>query len=169
MTQDSIETQLLADELDLGIAFDQPHLPAVTATPLFAETLIVVVGTTTPTEPLTAHAIRHHPLVLLTPDFATRGHIDAYFTEHGVTPRIAMETNSIQALTEIVRHSPLATVLPDAITHQHPHLSPVALDPPFPTHTVTLLTREGAYQTAANRAFTHLIHEIRPSTPRNNR
>ena len=39
------------------------------------------------------------------------------------------------------------------------HLSPIALDPPFPARAVTLLTREGAYQTAANRAFTHLTHE----------
>jgi DNA-binding transcriptional LysR family regulator len=132
MTQDSIEIQLLADELDLGIAFDQPHLPGVTATPLFAETLVGVVGTTTPTEPLTAQAIAHHPLALLTPDFATRGHIDAYFAEHRVTPRIAMETNSIQALTEIVRHTALATVLPDAITHQHPHLSPPRSTRPSP-------------------------------------
>lgn len=159
MTQDGIETQLLADELDVGIAFDQPHLPAVTATPLFAETLVVVVGTATPTEPLTGHAIAHQPLALLTPDFATRGHIDAYFAEHRITPRIAMETSSIQVLTEIVQHTSLATVLPDAITHQHPHLSPVALDPPFPTRTVTLLTREGAYQSAANRAFTDLTYE----------
>jgi LysR family cyn operon transcriptional activator len=63
----------------------------------------------------------------------------------------------------------LATVLPDAITHQHPHLSPVALDPPFPTRTVTLLTREGAYQTAANRAFTHLTHEYARAHLPNNR
>jgi LysR family transcriptional regulator, cyn operon transcriptional activator len=61
MTQDSIEIQLLADELDLGIAFDQPHLPGVTATPLFAKSLVVVVGPTTPIEPLTAHALGHHP------------------------------------------------------------------------------------------------------------
>jgi LysR family transcriptional regulator, cyn operon transcriptional activator len=167
-TQDNIETQLLADELDLGIGFDQPHLPGVTATPLFAETLGLVVGTTTPTEPHTAHAIGHHPLALLTPDFATRGHIDAYFAEHRITPRIAMETNSIQALTEIVRHTSLATVLPDAITHQHPHLSPVAVDPPFPARTVTLLTREDAYQTAASRAFTHLTQDyVRAHLPNN--
>jgi DNA-binding transcriptional LysR family regulator len=147
---------------------DQPHLPAVTATPLFAETLVVVVGTTTPAEPLTAQAIGHHPLALLTPDFATRGHIDAYLAEHRVTPRIAMETNSIQVLIEIVRRTPLATVLPDAIAHQHPHLSPVALDPPFPTRIVTLLTREGAYQSAANRAFSDLTHEyVRAHLPNN--
>src|SRR4029077_5518295 len=120
---------------------------------------------------------RTPPLALLTPDFATRRHIGAYFAERRVTPRIAMETNSIHALTEIVRHTPLATVLPDAITHQHPHLSPAALpppspppkhpplppvapDPPFPPRPATRLPREGAYQTAANRAFTHLTHEF---------
>src|SRR5258707_8932926 len=96
--QDRIETQLLADELDIGIAFEQRHLPSITATPLFAETLVVVGGATTPTEPLTAHAIGDLPLVLLTPDFATRGHIDSYFAEHRITPRIAMEANSIQAI-----------------------------------------------------------------------
>jgi LysR family transcriptional regulator, cyn operon transcriptional activator len=64
--------------------------------------------------------------------------------------------------------SSFLAVLPDAITHQHQHLSPVALDPPFPTRTVTLLTREGAYQTAANRAFTHLTHEyVRAHLPNN--
>jgi LysR family transcriptional regulator, cyn operon transcriptional activator len=73
----------------------------------------------------------------------------------------------IQALTEIVRHAPLATGLPDAITH-HPHQSPVAPDPPFPTRTVTLITREGGYQTAANRAFIHLAHEyVRAHLPNN--
>ena len=102
------------------------------------------VFTRAPTEKVTAHAVGHHALVLLT---------------HRVTPRIAMETNSIQALTEIVRHTPLATVLPDAIAHQHPHLSAVALDPPIPIRTVALLTREGAFQTAATRAFTRLTHD----------
>jgi LysR family cyn operon transcriptional activator len=102
------------------------------------------VFTRAPTEPVTAHAVGHYPLVLVTRDFATRGHIDAYFVEHRVRPRIAMETNSIQALTEIVRHTPLATVLPDAIAYQHRHLSAFALDPPFPIRTVVLLTREGA-------------------------
>jgi LysR family transcriptional regulator, cyn operon transcriptional activator len=159
MSQDSIESQLLADELDLGIAVDQPHLPGVTATRLFTETLVVVRGAANPIKPLTLHTIGDQPLALLTPDFATRGQIDAYFAEHSVTPRIILEANSIQAVIEIVRHTGLATVLPDAITDRDSHLCPVALDPPFPTRTVTLLTREGAYQTAAARAFTVLTHE----------
>ncbi|WP_221762348.1 hypothetical protein [Nonomuraea sp. WAC 01424] len=48
----------------------------------------------------------------------------------------------------------------DAITHDHPHLTPVPLDPPLPIRTVALLHREGAYRSAATRAFTDLTHDF---------
>ncbi|MGW1200126.1 transcriptional regulator CynR [Streptomyces sp. NPDC002536] len=162
-TQDRIETGLLADDLDLGIAFTGTHLPGITPAPLFTETLGLVTGThhsRTRPEPLPVRALKDEQLALLSGDFATRGHIDAYFTRHRVAPRIAVEANSIQALTEIVQRTGLTTVLPDAITHDHPHLTPVPLDPPLPTRTVALLHREGAYQSSASRAFTRLTHDL---------
>ncbi|WP_233447267.1 transcriptional regulator CynR, partial [Streptomyces albireticuli] len=189
LTQDRIEAALLADETDLGIAFSGTHLPGIEATPLFTETLTLVVGphhpqadrtkaagnqttepkqtagtkqtettrTTTGTETATGtettppeatrpeaeaeaetvkppakererveelpvRELAGHPLALLSGDFATRGHIDAYFTRQNVQPHIAVEANSLNALTEIVQRTTLATVLPDAITHHHPHL-----------------------------------------------
>ncbi|MFI1198843.1 transcriptional regulator CynR [Streptomyces sp. NPDC020883] len=163
MPQDRIEAALLADDLDLGIAFAGPHLPGTTATPLFTETLSLVAGTPhaqAMPDPLPVRALKDKQLALLSGDFATRGHIDAYFARHRVAPRITIEANSIQALTEIVQRTPLATVLPDAITHDHPHLTPVPLDPPLPTRTVTLLHRADAYQSAATRAFTDLTHDL---------
>ncbi|MEV5989054.1 transcriptional regulator CynR [Streptomyces sp. NPDC052051] len=162
-SQDRIEAALLADDLDLGIAFAGPHLPGITATALFTETLSLVTGTPRAQaipEPLPVRALREEQLALLSGDFATRNHIDAYFARHRAAPRITIEANSIQALTEIVRRTPLATVLPDAITHDHPHLTPVTLDPPLPTRTVTLLHREGAYRSAATHAFTTLTHDL---------
>uniref|UniRef100_UPI001C255921 transcriptional regulator CynR n=1 Tax=Streptomyces sp. AC627_RSS907 TaxID=2823684 RepID=UPI001C255921 len=150
MTQDRIEAALLADDLDLGIAFAGPHHPGIIATALFTETLTLVTGTRRPgtghVSPLPVKELTDRQLALLSGDFATRGHIDAYFTRHRTAPRIRIEANSIQALTEIVQRTGLATVLPDAITHDHPHLAPVPLDPPLPTRTVTLLHREGAYR-----------------------
>ncbi|MFJ9870253.1 transcriptional regulator CynR [Streptomyces sp. NPDC101165] len=162
-TQDRIEAALLADDLDLGIAFTGPHPPGITATPLFTETLSLVTATQhnrTPPEPLGVRALQERQLALLSGDFATRGHIDAYLADHRVAPRIAVEANSVQALTEIVQRTTLATVLPDAITHDHPHLTPIPLDPPLPTRTVALLRREGAYCSAAGRAFTQLTHSL---------
>ncbi|CAM5381081.1 transcription regulator LysR family protein [Streptomyces xanthochromogenes] len=161
LAQDRIEAALLADELDLGIAFAGPHLPGIQATALYTETLGLVVGAgAAPAGPLAVRDLGERQLALLSGDFATRGHIDTYLGQHRVTPRIAVEANSLQALTEIVRRTPLATVLPDAVTHEHPDLAPVALDPPLPARTVALLRRESAYRSAAAREFTRLTQDL---------
>ncbi|MFC9518185.1 transcriptional regulator CynR [Nocardiaceae bacterium NPDC056970] len=171
-TQDRIEAALLADDLDLGIAFAGTHPTGITATPLFTETLSLVIGGSrtpgtpetpgTPKTPksLAVQDLQEQQLALLSGDFATRGHIDAYFADHRIEPRIMVEANTIQALTEIVQRTSVATVLPDAITHDHPHLVPVPLDPPLPARTVTLLDRRGAYRSAAARAFIGLTRDI---------
>ncbi|AEW92554.1 MULTISPECIES: transcriptional regulator CynR [Streptomycetaceae] len=162
-TQDAIENWLLADDVDLGIAFTGPHLPGITATPLFTETLTLVTGThhadLAHRTPLPVDNLTGLQLALLTGDFATRGHIDAYFADHHVNPEITVEANSIQALTEFVQRTPTATVLPEAITHDHPALHPVPLAPPLPTRTVALLHRTDAYRTAATHAFTRVLHD----------
>ncbi len=164
MTQDRIESALLADDVDLGIAFAGAHLPGITAATLFTETLSLVTGAHRPEDgppaPLPVQSLMDHQLALLSGDFATRGHIDAHLAAHGVRPRIAVEANSIQALVEIVRRTTIVTVLPDAITHDHPRLTPVPLEPALPARTVTLLRRGGGYESAAARAFTRLTHAL---------
>ncbi|MFF3645232.1 transcriptional regulator CynR [Streptomyces sp. NPDC002564] len=163
LPQDRIEPALLTDELDLGIAFHGAHLPGLSATDLFTEHLNLVVGDLHPraarATPLPLGELATTRLALLSGDFATRVHIDAHFTRHAVRPDVAVEATSINALTEIVRHTPLATVLPDALTRERPGLHAIPLDPALPTRTVTLLTRENGYRSAAARAFTELIHE----------
>ncbi|MFE2850266.1 transcriptional regulator CynR [Streptomyces lavendulae] len=168
LPQDRIEAALLADGTDLGIAFLGVHPPGIAATGLFTETLGLVVGGpgTAATaaepdpEPLPVSALADRRLALLSGDFATREHIDAYLAAHGVRPRVAVEAGSVQALTELVQRTGLATVLPDAVTDDHPRLSPVRLDPPLPPRTVCLLRRDGAYRSAASRAFTALAREV---------
>lgn len=163
MSQADIEAALLADELDVGIAFAGVHTPGIAATTLFSERLGLV--TSRPhaaqlTHPLPVKSLDSEQLALLSADFATRRYIDAFFNEHRVEPRIVLEANSIQALIEIVHRTPLATVLPDAVTHDHPHLAPVSLDPPMPARSVALLRREGAYRSAAAVAFTRVMHSL---------
>ncbi|MGW5646030.1 transcriptional regulator CynR [Saccharopolyspora sp. NPDC003752] len=162
MTQDRIESALLADELDLGIAFEGAHLPGIESTALFAESLSLVVGPGHPhagrTRPLPVAEAAQQQLALLSQDFATRGHIDAYFAQHRAQMPIAVETNTITALTEIIQRTALATVLPDAITREHPRLHPIPLDPGLPSRTVSILRRENAYLSAAARALIQLTH-----------
>ncbi|MBD0421467.1 hypothetical protein H0H10_20290 [Streptomyces sp. TRM S81-3] len=156
--RDRIEAGLLADEIDLGIAFEGPRAAGITAQALFTEHLSLVVtahgGDPEAERPLPVARLAEQRLALLSNDIVTRGHIDGCFAEHHVSPPIAVEANSIQALTEIVQRTPSpATVLPDAVTDDHPHLRPVALDPPLPARRVTLLRRDSAYHSAAARAF----------------
>ncbi|WP_318206230.1 MULTISPECIES: transcriptional regulator CynR [unclassified Streptomyces] len=169
LPQDRIEAELLADRLDLGIAFRGDHLPGIEDTALYTETLGLVVGPGHPfagrTEPVPAEELNHHHLALLSQDFATRRHIDAYVSEHGLRPRIAVEANAVGALTEIVRRTALATVLPDAVTRDHPQLTPVPLSPALPTRRVILLRRAAGYRSAATRAFTDLVVHGREEDP----
>ncbi|MFX0578984.1 transcriptional regulator CynR [Nocardia nepalensis] len=169
-SQERIESELASDTVVLGIAFDAPSQPGIAASTLFTETLRVVTNSAAPlateaAQTISAHALENHPLALLTRDFATRRHIDNYCSAHHISPRIAVEANSVQALTEIVRQAPMATVLPDAITHDHPELIPIDLDPPIPTRTAVLLTREGGYRSAACRAFIPLAHDLTHALP----
>ncbi|MEU6995972.1 transcriptional regulator CynR [Streptomyces sp. NPDC046465] len=163
LPQERIEPALLADELDLGIAFHGPHLPGLAAMDLFTEALSLVVGDRHPearrTTPLPLDELARLRLALLSGDFATRVHIDAHLSRYGVRPDVAVEATSINALTEIVRHTPLATVLPDALTRDRPDLHTVPLAPALPARTVTLLHREIGYRSAAARAFTELAVE----------
>lgn len=159
-TQDLIEADLLADRIDLGIAFAGRHTAGVAASSLFTETLSLVVGTAHPHHPhMQTFAIQElprQPLALLSRDFATRNYIDAYFAAHDVAPDIVIEANSISALIEFVRLGTLATVLPDAITQSQAGLHPIRPEPPLPSREVVLLHRDAGYQSVAARAFSEI-------------
>ncbi len=160
-TQERIEADLLADRLDLGIAFSGSHPVGIDHHALFTETLRLVVGSDHPLAArrgsLPVRQLSREALGLLSPDFATRQDIDAYFAGLGVAPHITVEANSISALLEFVRRGSLATVLPDAIAHEHADLHLVPLSPPLPTRTVELLRRNTAYHSAAARAFAEVV------------
>lgn len=162
--QDRIEADLLADRLDLGIGFAGQHAAGIEARTLYTETLCLVVGTDHPlgtaAAPVPASALADEPLGLLSSDFATRGHVDDYFVKYDVPQHIAIESNSISALLELVRRNVVATVLPDAITNERADLHPVPLEPPLPTRTVQLLARAGVYRSAAARAFSETLDAV---------
>jgi LysR family cyn operon transcriptional activator len=162
MNQDRIETLLAQDDLDIGIGFNKARSVDIESQAWFVETLTLVVGKGHPyatrRRPLSVREFEKESLVLLSCDFATRGHIDHYCQAQGVKPRIAIEANSISGIIEIVQRSDrLATVLPDAIAHEHEKLCPVALREAMPPRTVALLQRKGAYRSAACRAFIEMV------------
>ena len=160
MPQQQMETLLSKDELDLGIAFESTQSPDIETMVLFVEGLELVVGKSHPQArkrvALRLRDFENEKLVLLNEEFATRHYIDHYCRRHSVTPRVAIEVNSISAVIEIVRRTRLATLLPAAIAHENNELHGIRLEPALPQRTAALLQRKGAYQSAAAAAFVAL-------------
>lgn len=169
MSQDRIETLLKEDALDVGIGFDDTRSADIETQVLFVEALAMVVGKTHPRAKkraaLTLREFEGEALVLLNEEFATRHYIDRYCRQHGVAPRITMEVNSISAVIEVVQRSTLATLLPAAIAREHSQLRLVDLEPALPARTAAMLLREGAYRSAAARAFITLALEQSAAEP----
>ena len=160
LTQDRIEAELAADTVDLGIAFAPSRSSEIQTQALFVETLALVVGNNHPRagaqEPMDLRELAQENLVLLSGDFATRRHIDLHFQNHGISPRTTIEVDSISAIVEIIRRTHFATVLPEAIAREQPGLHRVDLAPPIAHRTAALLSRKGAYVSAASHAFTKI-------------
>lgn len=172
MSQDDIEAAVAEDRIDLGIAFTNMLSSGARSNEiemhiLFIETLNLAVGKAHPfaeqQAPLSGHALQQESLVLLNANFALRRHVDVYCIEHGITPRIAVETNSLSVIVELVRFGRLATVLPKAIASAQYGLYPVMLLPELPHHTVTLICHKGAYKSPACQAFAQLAEQWVPS------
>jgi LysR family cyn operon transcriptional activator len=156
MSMDTIAAAIEADEVDLGIAFELARCADIDSLPLFTESLRVVVADHHPwagRDALDVRSLAEGELALLSKNFVTRVHIDNYLQASQVAPKVAVEVNTISALVEIVRHSNLLTILPEAIAGQAAGLRNLPLAPPPPPRTVMLLRRKGAYQNAATRAL----------------
>ena len=118
MTQERMETMLLNDELDIGIAFEGNDARDIVYQPLLSETLALVVGRRHPlatAERVKLAALSQESLILLSRAFATRQQIERYCRQRDIQPKVQMEANSISALLAVVERTSLATLLPASI------------------------------------------------------
>ncbi|AGB83258.1 transcriptional regulator [Serratia sp. FGI94] len=165
MSQEQMEEQLLDDRLDLGIAFEEVRSTEIVTQRLLVETLALVVGRHHPLagqRTLGLQQLNNEALILLTAEFATREQIDRYCGRQGIYPRVQMEANSLSAVLEIIRRTPLSTLLPAAVAKEQAGVVAIALEPQLLQRTAVLMQRRGAYQTAAARAFIALAQEKLP-------
>ena len=161
MALDTIESSLAMDETDLGIAFNTVRSSELTCQNLFDEKLDLVTGAdhflASREKAIIPTDLKTIPLVLLTKSFATRTYVEEYFKKHNISPKISIEVNSISGVVEMIKRGNIATILPTAIVNANPDLRAIPLSPPLPERTVALLSRRGAYQTAASIAFSDLL------------
>lgn len=168
MPADDIEGAVAEDRIDAGIAFGHLNRPEnadseIIATQLFNETLCFAVGNNharaEQKERISAQELNKETLILLNKDFALRRRVDAYCLEHGIMPHIAVETDSLSVIIEMVQSSPYATILPKTIIQTQCGIYPIVPAPALPTQPITLITRRGGYSSPASIEFSRLASD----------
>ncbi|QVW21889.1 transcriptional regulator CynR [Pseudomonas hormoni] len=161
LSMDDIEMGLADDSLDIAIAFDHFRNPDLESIPAFVETLALMVGREHPLydcrKALTTEQVAELDFALLTPDFATRVCIDEYFTKAKITPKVVIEVNSVNTLLEVIRHTGVATILPEPIATQDRALYKLEMKDKAPQRGASLLRRKNNYHNAASVAFVELV------------
>lgn len=108
---------------------------------------------------IAAHQLAGEALILLNETFATRGQIDRYCRHQQVQANIVMQANSLSAVLEVIRSTPLATLLPANIANLQAGLKAISLQPALLERQVVLLHRDGSHQSRAARAFSELTRD----------
>jgi LysR family cyn operon transcriptional activator len=161
LSMDDIEAGLLDDSLDVAIAFTQVRNADIESIPAFTETLGVMVGRDHPLYEsqvaLTAEQVAQLDFALLAPGFVTRTRINEYFAQEQITPKVVIEVNSVNTLLEVIRHTAIATILPEPIATQDRALRKIPLQGEAPTRGAALLRRKNNYHSAASVAFMNLV------------
>lgn len=161
LSMDDIEAGLLDDSLDVAIAFTQVRNADIECIPAFTETLGVMVGRDHPLYEsqvtLSAEQVAQLDFALLAPDFVTRTRINEYFAQEQITPNVVIEVNSVNTLLEVIRHTAIATILPEPIATQDRALRKIPLQGEAPTRGAALLRRKNNYHSAASVAFMNLV------------
>ena len=171
MSQEYLEQSVTEDTIDIGIAFTQPDANNVRVQEfetriMFNESLFLAVGDKHPlakfTQGKTPQTDSPLSMVLLNRDFALRQHIDEYCKKHSLTPQIAIETNSVSVILELVQSGRLATILPKSIIDNRSNLHSIKLEVNLPQHAVSLIWRRYGYINPACAAFIELATNWRP-------
>ena len=160
LAQTEMETALSEDRIDLGVAFGTVQSDDIVARPLYEECLCLVVGeghSAFDHAELAASGLDGMDLALLDTTFVTRAAIDRYLQANAAHPRIAVELNSVGCLLATLRGGGLATIMPQAAASEITGLKAIQLLPPIASRTVSVLQRDGAYRTAASRAFVRML------------
>lgn len=157
MTAVEIESQVAAGALDFGFAFYPPR-KGLLGEKLFDDTLVLAVhkGHDLARRRSVRFAqLADVPLAMLTARFATRRLLDTYFRRAGVSPHVAIEIDSVDALERIAELGVAAAFLPRLTTRPRRagRLKLLDVEDPRPVRSAGLIWRENPYRAAAASAF----------------
>jgi LysR family transcriptional regulator, cyn operon transcriptional activator len=158
-----IEAQVVAGSLDLGVAFFPPTSDAVLGEHLFDDTLALALPAKHPLA--AARRVRFAqladvPLAMLSQKYQTRRLVDSYFQQAGVSPKVVVEMDSVDALHRIVEQGVAAAFLPARTTRPLARVRLVQVTDPRPIRAAGLIWRRNGYRSAAARVFVEELNKV---------
>lgn len=157
---DLIEEQLMAGQLDVGIAFHPTEREEIDAEHLFTEQLQLLVSRNhrlARRRSMPMAQLHELPLCLLPRSFATRRMLEDSFRAAGVAPQVRVEMESVSALIAACESGQLATIVPERAAAMNSQMRAITLTDPQPTRHAGILWRKGASRSAAAQAFVELL------------
>jgi LysR family cyn operon transcriptional activator len=157
-----MERELIDAALDMAVAYVAGDNDQIVAEPLFAEELVLVVGSKCPQagrKSMPMCELATLPLVLLTPEFGARQFVDRFFTETGQQLHVVLEMNAIDPILATTRNSGLATVLSAGAIRDDSGLHIVRLTDPAPKRLVGILWRRDGHRSAAALRMAEMVRE----------
>jgi LysR family cyn operon transcriptional activator len=163
LAADAISERLIAETLDVGIAYQPADPERLWFEPLYNEEMVLVVS---PTHPLAQRKrvrmveLHRQPLVLLPRAFTTRTLLDECFTSCGAEPVVAAEMNTIAPMLGLVARTQIAAIVSSHAVTPRDELRIIPLESPTPVRTPGMLWKRDAKQSAAVRSFAGTIRKL---------
>lgn len=156
----NMERELVEGDLDFAVGYSPPVSDKIVEEKLFTECFAFAVGKQHAwfrRKRIDLGELQDQRLVLLTPERPSRGLINAWFEARGITPRVIAEMNSNEAVLATVRHSALATLLPERVLATAADVRATRLADPALTRTAALFWHRHGYRSAAARLAAEMI------------
>ena len=157
---DAIEARLIANALDIGIAYRPTRSADLWFEPLYNEEMVLVVsGRHALAKRRRVRMVELHrqPVVLLPPPFATRALLDECFAASGAEPVVVAEMNTIPPMLELVTRSNVAAIVTRNALPAGSPLVVVPIEGPTPVRTPGLLWPRNRDPEPPMRSFAGIV------------
>jgi LysR family cyn operon transcriptional activator len=159
----AVEDALVAEQLELGIAYYPTNHAELFFEPLYIEDMMLAVSKKHPfasRKRVRLSELHRQELVLSLKESATRQMLASRFQSVGAEPIVVAEMNSVSGMLSLVRKTKIGAIVSNLVVSEAPDLRMIPLDSPKPLRTPGLLWKAKKPQPAAIRAFAAVIRRV---------
>ena len=157
---DLIEEQLIAGELDIGIAFHPTQRQEIQTEHLFDERLVLLISkkhALGKIKSIDMANLNNVALCLLPKSFSTIRLIDDSFMKMKIKTKVVVEIESVSSLIESCLQGNLATIIPERAAPTNKEFHIINLLNPTPIRKAGILLRKGNTYSKAADAFIKIV------------